>query len=58
MVLRGGINKIACFLVRLIIFNIIYSFYSFLDVSPYKVDFLFNFVSLQGDIFYFNCLTI
>ena len=28
VVLRGGINKIACFLVHLIIFNTIYSFFS------------------------------
>ena len=28
VVLRGGINKIACFLVRLKIFNTIYSFFS------------------------------
>ena len=63
VVLRGGINKIACFLVLLIIFNIIYSFFSlrFLWVicCPIQCRFpIFKFVSLQGDIFYFNCLTI
>ena len=52
VVLRGGINKIACFLARLIIFNVIYSFYSFLYVSPYKIDFLFSILWAYKGIFF------
>ena len=56
VVLRGGINKIACFLVRLKIFNTIYSFFSltllWVICCPIQCRFpIFKFVSLQQDVF-------